>query len=342
MAPDVPAPRPRPGAVTPRRVAIVTGAFVLAGAAAVAFCLVVGPSRIDLWRAITDATSTDRIKVVSSRLPRALAAFVVGGGLAVAGVVFQALIRNPLASPYILGVSAGGSLGAVLAFVFGLPFLPPAAFAGACAAIALVYAVAGQRGRVPANSLLLAGVVVNAFFGAAIMFANVLSEPRNQDRILRWLVGGVADGYEAWVLAAAGASVLAVAALLFGLSRELNLLSLGDVVAERSGVSVARMRTLLFLLSSLLTAVAVSLCGPIGFVGLVVPHILRMMLGADHRLIVPASVFGGGAFLAVVDTAAQSVWKVPLPAGVLTAVIGGPLFLVLLKRGDRARAGLDG
>lgn len=332
----------RPAGVPARRVLFVLLVFLGVSAAGLLFSLWAGATPVDLGRALSDPGSLDHVKVFSFRLPRALAAMIVGGALAVAGIVFQALIRNPLASPYILGVSAGGSLGAVLALVLGLPFLPPAAFAGACAAVVLVYAVAGQRGRVPANSLLLAGVVVNAFLGAAIMLVNILSEPRNQDRILRWLVGGIADAYDGRVLAVSAAAVGLASAGIYAFSRELNLLSLGDVSAERAGIAVARTRTLLYVLASLLTAVAVSLTGPIGFVGLIVPHILRLILGADHRLILPAALLLGGTFLGAVDTLAQTVWSFPLPAGVLTAFLGGPLFLVLLKRRDRARAGLDG
>ena len=333
---------------TPGRVALVTLGALFVALAALVFSLLVGDTAVDpagLFKPGTwtfDPESLDYRKVFHHRLPRSLAAFVVGGALASAGLVFQALIRNPLASPYILGVSAGGSLGAVLALALGLPFLMPAAFVGACGAIILVYAVARTGGRVPGTTLLLSGVVVNAFLAAAIMLVNVLAAPRSQDRILRWLVGGFRADYEIATLAPAGVAVFAVtlALLLFG--RHLNLVSLGDLAAERAGVAVGRTRTLLFLGASLVTAVAVSLAGPIGFVGLIIPHLLRLVLGPDHRLLLPASLFVGGAFLSVVDTLAQSVWTQPLPAGIVTAFLGGPLFLVLLKRRDRARAGLDG
>ncbi len=321
-------------------VTVLVGTGVLL--AALAFAVVFGPTPVDLRRALDDATSLDRVKIVDLRLPRAVAAALVGAALATAGMVFQALIRNPLASPYVLGVSAGGSLGAVLALVSGSYLIGPAAFLGALGAIALVFLVAGPTRRVGANAVLLAGVVVNAFLGACIMLVNVLSEPRNQDRILRWLVGGLRDGYDGLPLAAAAAGLLLGALAVYAHARHLNLVALGDAPAERSGVAIGRVRTALFLLASLLTAVAVSLAGPIGFVGLIVPHLVRLLLGSDHRLGLPACFFGGAAFLVVVDTLAQSLWTTPLPAGVLTAFLGGPLFLVLLRGRDRARAGLDG
>lgn len=316
------------------------GLFVLL--LALVFGVIFGATSVDLRRALTEPGSLDHRKVFDLRLPRALAAGIVGGSLAVAGLVFQALMRNALASPYVLGVSAGGSLGAVLALVLGVPFIPGGAFLGATLTIVLVYAIAFDRGRVASSSLLLAGVVVNSFLSACIMLINVLTDPRNQDRILRWLVGSFHDTYDGPALGLGFLGLVASALLVFFHARELNLLSLGDAVADRSGVPVARARTLLYLAASLLTAIAVSLAGPIGFVGLIVPHLLRMLLGPDHRLLVPMAIGVGGAFLIVVDVVAHLAWSSPLPTGVVTAFLGGPLFLFLLKRGDRARAGLHG
>ena len=329
--------------VTARRTLWVLLASLLVALLGLTFSLLVGDTAIDYGELLRlDPGTSDYQKVFRHRLPRALAAMIVGGALALSGVVFQALIRNPLASPYILGVSAGGSLGAVVALAVGLTMTTPAAFVGACVAILLVYSVARTGGRVPSTTLLLAGVIVNAFFAAAIMLVNLMASPDNQARILRWLVGGMKDDYTAGGLVGGAIPVAAVAIVVFMLSRQLNLVSLGDLNAERAGVAVGRTRTLLFLLGSLATAVAVSIAGPIGFVGLIVPHLLRLIVGPDHRVLLPAAFLLGGCFLTVVDTLGQSVWTTPLPAGVVTAFLGGPLFLALLWRRDRARAGLDG
>jgi len=331
------------GGISPLRLLAVLGLALAAAAAALIFCVLFGPTSVDIQRVLTfDPTTPDYQKVFHHRLPRALAAMLVGGSLAVAGTGFQALIRNPLASPYILGVSAGGSLGAVLALAAGASLVTAPAFAGALLAVLTVYAVARTGGRVPSTTLLLAGVVVNAFFTAGIMLVNLMAAPDDQVRIVRWLVGGLRDDYRMSALLPAAGLALAVPLALFLLSRELNLISLGDVAAERAGVNVKRTRTWIFLLSSLATAVAVSIAGPIGFVGLIVPHVLRLLVGPDHRLLLPATLLGGGAFLAVIDSVGQSAFDQPLPAGVVTAFLGGPLFLVLLKRRDQARAGLHG
>jgi iron complex transport system permease protein len=334
----------RRGAATGRRILGVTLVALALTAAGLLFAMSIGSTAADLAEALRgNPGSLDYQKVFRHRLPRGIAASLVGACLAMAGLVFQALIRNPLASPYILGVSAGGSLGAVVALALGSALVTPAAFLGACGAIVLVYGIARTGGRVPAQTLLLSGVVVNASLAAAIMLVNLLAAPHDQVRILRWLVGGLRPHYEGATLGVAGVAAGLCALLLFIQARQLNLHSLGDVSAARAGVVVARSRTALYLLASLLTAVAVSIAGPIGFVGLIVPHLLRLLLGPDHRLLVPASIGAGAAFLAVVDTLARSLWPDQvLPAGVVTAIIGGPMFLILLKRRDRARAGLDG
>ncbi len=328
---------------TPRRVirCVALGLFSVALALAVA--LLVGQTRIDVGRLLRfDPADLEYQKVWGYRLPRAVAALIVGGALGVGGVVFQALIRNPLASPYVLGVSTGGSLGAVLAVTAGVAWTGPAAFAGAVGAVVLVWTVARSEGRVAPVTLLLAGVIVNAFFSAAIMFVNLMAAPTDQNRILRWLIGGLHDQYGWDALAQAGGTVVLATGLLFVMSRQLNLLSISESTGERAGLDVPRVRTVLFLLGSLLTAVAVSISGPIAFVGLIVPHVLRLLAGPDHRVLVPLAALVGGSFLVLVDVLGQTVYRTPLPAGVITAFVGGPLFLYLLRRRDRARAGLHG
>lgn len=326
--------------LTKRRVVVVLFFACVFAVAAVIFSLAVGPTKIDFSRFFSgDDSERDVFKILGIRTPRAMAALIVGGALSIAGVIFQALIHNPLASPYVLGVSAGGSLGAVIAIALGSIVIMPFAFVGAVAAILLVYVIARTRGRVPSDTLLLAGVVVNAFFSAGIMFVTYTTGSDRTLHIMRWLVGGLPESYETSTLLSAAATTLIVAGIALASGRGLNLLALGDDVADRLGVRVPQLRTRLFILGSLLTAAAVAISGPIGFVGLIVPHILRLMIGPDHRLLLPASMFVGGGFLAAADTLAGVVWHVPLPVGLITAFIGGPFFIVLMLVRDRRRAG---
>lgn len=275
------------------------------------------------------------------RLPGYAMAALVGGGLALAGLVFQVLVHNPLASPYILGISAGGSLGTVLAIYLGLEFtvlgvisnLPVFALAGCLGAIALVFALARRGKRTARGTLLLAGVVVNASLSAVILFVTYLAEPQQTMRIVRWLMGGIAEPVS-WVELATAAVLMAVAAVpLFVQGARLNVLALPEEEAAALGVDIGRTRFWLFLAAAWLTAAAVSFTGPIGFVGLIVPHLLRMLLGADHRVLVPASLLGGGLFLVLAEGAAHTIrYPERMPVGILTALLGGPFFLILLRR----------
>jgi iron complex transport system permease protein len=272
-----------------------------------------------------------------ARLPRALAAALVGGTLAAAGVVFQGLLRNPLATPYTLGVSAGAALGAMVAITFGatLPFVgvASASLAGAALAVSVVYALASARhAGLSTTVLLLAGVTLNAFFSALILFVQYLSDFAQTYRAIRWLMGDLdVGGYRPLVTS------LPFIAIAFGafawLARPLNLLSLGADAAASRGVNVAGAQRVAFLSASLATGAAVSVGGPIGFVGIIVPHLVRLLVGADHRLVLPASIFFGAAFLVVCDVAARTIISpLELPVGVITAMIGGPFFLWLLLR----------
>ena len=275
-----------------------------------------------------------------ARLPRVLAAALVGAALASAGVVFQALLRNPLATPFTLGVSAGASLGAMLAITFGtsLVFLPVAAvpvasFAGASAAAALVYWLATPYGRAMSTSvLLLAGVTLNSLFSALIMFVQYVADFAQVYRAARWLMGDLDVGSFEPILTALPL-IIAAFALFAVLPAALNLLSVGPDAAAARGVDVARAQRLAFFSASLATSAAVSLAGPIGFIGIVVPHLVRLLVGSDHRLVLPASVLFGAAFLVACDVAARILLApVEIPVGVITAVIGGPFFLWLLVR----------
>jgi iron complex transport system permease protein len=272
-----------------------------------------------------------------ARLPRAVAAAVVGGALAAAGVVFQGLLQNPLATPYTLGVSAGASLGAMIAigFAASLPVggVAGASLAGAMAAVAIVYALArAHQGGLSTTVLLLAGVTLNSFFSALILFVQFISDANDTQRALRWLMGDLdVSGYGS--IAAALPLLVAAYSAFAWLARPLNLLSLGADAAGARGVDVARAQRIAFFSASLATGGAVAVGGPIGFVGIIIPHLVRLLVGADHRIVLPASTFVGGAFLVGCDVAARTLLApIELPVGIITALIGGPFFLWLLMR----------
>lgn len=317
------------------------------GALALVTCLLaplVGSTSISLSRAfdrsIPFADNVDAQIFFVARMPRVLAGAVVGAALASAGVVLQALLRNPLATPFTLGVSAGAALGAILAISFGaavtlgpLSPVPLASLAGAFMAAAIVYALATRPGRAMSTSvLLLAGVTLNSFFSALILFVQYLADFAETYRTVRWLMGDLDVGGFGPIL---GALPLIVAAfLIFALlPSSLNLLSVGADTAATRGVDVARTQRLAFLSSALATSAAVSLAGPIGFVGIVVPHLVRLMAGVDHRIVLPASALFGAAFLVACDLVARTVLApVEIPVGIVTAMLGGPFFLWLLIR----------
>jgi len=272
------------------------------------------------------------------RWPRLQLAALVGASLSVSGVIFQALLRNPLADPFILGVSGGAALGGIAmlalggAVGFGFDAVPPAAFAGAILTTLLLYVVAGVHGRVSATQLLLTGVVFNAFASAAIVFMASLAGLVEGSRIFLWLIGNLSAARQdaTWLVALFLVSGVACAVAL---SRSLNLLALGDEPAQQLGVSIEWHKRALLLATSLMVGAAVSISGLIGFVGLIIPHLLRLSFGPDHRLLVPSAALTGAAFLVVCDTIARTMLGGrELPVGAITALVGGPLFLVLLRR----------
>jgi iron complex transport system permease protein len=270
------------------------------------------------------------------RLPRALAAFAVGGLLAVAGALLQVLLRNPLADPYVLGISGGAAVGALAALSAGVAaFTMPAAFAGAFASTLVVFGLArAGSARAPwtAMRLLLTGIVVAAGWGAVIALLLTLAPDAQLRGMLFWLIGDLsAPPPPAPALIALG--VVLMVALAFG--RDLNVLSRGEDVATALGVAVPRATLALHATAALATAVAVTVAGAIGFVGLVVPHALRLAIGNDQRVLLPAAALAGGTLLVVADTLARSlVAPVQLPVGVVTAFVGVPAFLYLLGRGE--------
>lgn len=273
------------------------------------------------------------------RLPRSLLAALVGGTLAVCGAVFQALLRNPLAEPYILGVSGGAAVGAVAAIVLGwsarAPWaLPLAAFAGAVGAIVLVFRIAALVGRaLDTRVLLLAGVVAGSFFNALILLALVFADTESFRSALFWMLGSFSGaGWGGLVLVAA--YLLPSLAVLLALARPLNLLAVGEETAAYLGLRTERTKLLAYGVASLATAAAVAASGTIGFVGLIVPHAIRLLWGSDHRFLLPASMLGGAAFLVLADTLARvAAAPTELPVGVITALLGVPVFVWLLRRG---------
>ena len=299
----------------------------------------IGSTSINFGRVFSTATSfadnVDAQIFFVARLPRALAAALVGGTLAAAGVVFQGLLRNPLATPYTLGVSAGASLGAMVAITFGSGWatggIATASLAGAFLAVVIVYALAAARHRgLSTTVLLLAGVTLNAFFSALILFVQYASDFSQTYRALRWLMGNLDVASYAPVLAALPLVAISFAAFAW-LARPLNVMSAGVDAAATRGVSVERVQRIAFFAASLATGAAVSVGGPIGFVGIIVPHLVRLLVGADHRLVLPGSIFFGAAFLVACDALARTVLApIELPVGIVTAVIGGPFFLWLL------------
>jgi iron complex transport system permease protein len=327
-----------------RRLVLTVAGF---GALALAACVLsplVGSTPMSLRRALDASVPFDRNVdaqiLFVARLPRTLAGALVGGALAAAGVVFQGLLRNPLATPFTLGVSAGAALGAMLAITFdwslarlGLPAVPVASFAGAFGAVLIVYGLSQARHRGLSTSvLLLAGVTLNAFFSALILFVQYFADFAQTFRTLRWLMGDL-DVSSYGPLAAALPLVAAAFGAFAWLARPLNLISLGLETAETRGVDVGRAQRLAFFSASLATGAAVSVGGPIGFVGIVIPHLVRLLVGADHRVVLPASVLFGAAFLVSCDLLARTVMSpLELPVGIVTALVGGPFFLWLLVR----------
>jgi len=282
-----------------------------------------------------DAEAPGYAVVHNLRLPRALAAFACGGLLAVAGCLMQVLLRNPLADPYVLGISGGAGVGALVAILLGLSVfgINGLAFSGALAATFLVFGLAHGDGSWTQTRLLLTGVIVAAGCGALVALMLSLAPEHKLHGMLYWLMGDLSQATDARppLLALAAALLLALP-----FARELNLLARGLATAQALGVAVVRLRRLVYVVASLATATAVTTAGSIGFVGLVVPHLVRLAVGNDQRLLLPASALAGGALLALADTLARTVAAPQqLPVGVLTALIGVPVFLFLLTRAPR-------
>jgi iron complex transport system permease protein len=329
------------------RLAVTVAVFSTLLLAALALAPVVGSTHISLVRvfdrSVPFADNLDAQIFFIARLPRVVAAALVGASLAAAGVVFQAPLRNPLATPDTLGVSSGAALGAMLAITFhldfsvaGLPAIPLASFAGSLCALGVVYALAaGRRRGLSTTVLLLAGVTMTGFLSALTLFVQYMSDFTATFRTVRWLMGMLDVGGYGPIL-----TVLPMLIIAFGmfatLPRSLDLISLGADAAAARGVNVVVAERTALISASLATGAAVSIGGPISFIGLVVPHLVRLFVGSDHRLVLPSSVLVGAVFLIVCDLVARVAFApIEMPVGIITALIGGPFFLWLLVRSSR-------
>ena len=325
-----------------RRALLLLAALAALALASLVAALLAGSYAVapgEVWAALTGTGQDTAGAVVSGlRLPRALAAFACGGLLALAGALMQVLLRNPLADPYVLGISGGAAVGALLAMLAGLALalINLFAFAGAFAAMLLVFGLARGDGSWTQTRLLLTGVIVAA--GCSAVVALILSvAPEHQLRsMLFWLMGDLSHAGTPWPALLVLALGLAAA---LPLSRDLNLLARGDLIARTLGVRVRGLRGAVYVLASLLTAVAVTTAGSVGFVGLVVPHLVRLAVGNDQRVLLPAAALAGGSLLVIADTLARTlVAPQQLPVGVLTALLGVPVFLYLLSRQTKGNA----
>ena len=334
--------------VTRQRLLALHGGCAAALVVVMFAALLVGPVSVDpltAWSAAPDDPA--HVILFGARLPRILLAAIVGGALGLSGAALQALLSNPLACPHVLGISGGAALLGIIAMIattlpaaaafgmqgeVGLLIVPAAAFVGALATAVLVQGVARSSGRVTPHTLLLTGVVFNAFAAALITFINTLADFYRSHGILAWVVGTITVRGPAWTIASA-LTLLVGLVLLSACARDLNALGLGEEGATSLGVDVNRARRAVYVAVALLVAGAVPVSGMIGFVGLIVPHVVRLAVGSDQRLVLPAAMWAGAAFLVLADAAARTVLgATELPVGVITALCGGPFFLFLLRR----------
>jgi len=331
--------------LTPARLAVGLSATAAAALLAMVVALAIGSVAID-FGALLAGDAGARTIFFDLRLPRVLLAAVVGAALAVSGAALQPTLRNPLASPEIIGVSGGAAIAAVLALAFLPPgalsagLVPIVAFAGATMSSLLVFRLAHVRGRLDPTTQVLVGVTFNTFAAALILLVHALVDLKRSHSIVFWMMGGIS--IEPYPVVALSALLVAIAtAVLLREARSLDLLALGDEAARALGADADAVRRRVFLASSLLVGAVVSLCGIITFAGLVVPHVLRRLLGSDNRLLLPASFFGGAAFLVACDALARWVAApAELPVGAITALAGAPYFIYLLRRGRERHGGL--
>jgi iron complex transport system permease protein len=335
--------RPEPR-LTRGRVHAVLSLLGAALALSVVAAAAVGGVRIDLRRALdlSHPESPEFVILFRTRLPRVLLGAAVGGGLGASGAALQALLRNPLASPDVIGISGGASVGAIAVLALGASgpawiLVPCAAFLASITTLAVIVRLSTVHGRLNPYSLLLVGVIANTVAAAIIMLVTALVDSLRAQGVLVWLSGSLAQRPYSLVAIVAALSI-APTVVLWTQARSLNLLALGEETATQLGADVARVRRSSFLASALLVGAAVSVSGVIGFVGLIVPHCLRLAIGSDQRLLIPASFLGGAVFLVCMDGAARTLLApTEIPVGVLTALCGGPFFVFLLRRQEEGR-----
>ena len=292
-----------------------------------------------VWISPKDFFTGSNLDILRLRILRTILGLFAGAGLSVAGVILQGLLRNPLAEPYVLGISSGAGLGAASSIVLGLGFgtwglgsLPLMAFLGALLTIILVYNLARINGRISISSLLLSGVIVGAVLSSLLIFIVSLSDREGLHSILWWLLGSLQQ-FDLKLVTVAGVIVVSCLGVSLIFWRDLNIITLGEEAAIHLGLKVETLKKILFVLASLLTAAVVSACGLISFVGLIVPHTMRMLLGSNHKLLLPSAIIAGGLFLVACDLLARIILApIEIPIGVITAIIGGPLFIFLLRQ----------
>jgi iron complex transport system permease protein len=334
----------------------VNGVLLLLLILSIIGCSLIGPVPLDLRRALENVFAPDPNAEIlfRTRLPRVLLGVAIGGGMAACGVVLQAMLRNPLACPQMLGVSGGASLGGILGLIFfpnwllplaggllgEISWVPLAAFVGALCSMLLVYRFSLFHGRLHSYHLLLSGVIFNSFVAALIMFLNSIVDFYQAQGLLFWLMGSLSTRAYLTVAFIWGYVLLGLI-WLWAKGLPLNLISLGEETAMHLGVEVASVQRQIFIASSLMIGAMVSVSGMIGFVGLMIPHVMRLIVGSDHRLLLPASFLAGGIFLSWADTLARILLApAELPVGIVTAFFGGPFFLFLLYREGRKKLAL--
>ncbi|MCP1714683.1 iron complex transport system permease protein [Methanocalculus alkaliphilus] len=296
-----------------------------------AAAVLTGPTSIPIGSILTNPVYYQIISEI--RLPRVIAAVLVGAALATAGTAMQGLFRNPMADPYIIGTSAGGSLGAAISIVFlaGLG-LPVFAFIGAIGATFLVYMIARRGGKVPVETLLLTGVALSMFLSAMLSFL-MYTAGKSLHQIIFWLMGGFWT--VSWSQVHVGLLIPIGCVAIYIFARDINIISLGEEEAMHLGVNVEQLKVILLFISSLLAGIAVSIAGAIGFIGLITPHIMRNIVGPDHRVLLPAAILAGSILLLWADTFARTFGN-EMPVGIITSFFGAPFFMYLLRRRMRA------
>lgn len=323
-----------------RRLIWVSAALTATLLAAIYMGLAAGSTGGGIWDVLRTLGQDSESRLLGDiiwrlRLPRVLMAALVGATLSLGGMVFQALLRNPLAEPYILGVSGGAAIGAIMGILMGLARIPGVwltSFAGSLGVLGVLFLMAGGRSFIHANTLLLSGVMVNAFCAAVIMFLVSMAQDSRLHDIIYWLMGDLAAATMD-MTGALAVAVLPCFVVIFARSHAMNLMALGADMARSMGVNIKATTLLLLVVTSLMVSATVSYCGLVGFVGLVMPHLLRLVLGPDHRILTPACILGGATFMVLCDVLARTLPdQGEMPVGVISAMIGAPLFIYLLRK----------